>query len=69
MPRTADERVMMPYLRKLMREHRALNKMIDTTKALGAQHELRQLKRIRLNLKDKIRTMQRHYSWGRATAN
>lgn len=67
MPRTADEKVMMPYLRRLMREHRALNKLIDTTKARGGQHELPDLKRFRLRLKDKIAAIQRHY-YGRTLA-
>ncbi len=34
---------MKPYLKKLMYEHRLLNRLIDTTKAMGAQHELRDL--------------------------
>ncbi len=56
---------MKPYLKKLMYEHRLLNRLIDTTKAMGAQHELRDLKRLRLRLKDRIFVMQRHY-YGRA---
>lgn len=61
MTKSADERLMKPYLRKLMREHRALNKLIDTTKALGAQAQLKDMKRLRLRLKDKIVALQRHY--------
>ncbi len=64
-PETAEEKVMKPYLRKLMREHRTLNRLIRTTKALGAQNELREMKRLRLRIKDKIAAMQRHY-YGRA---
>jgi uncharacterized protein YdcH (DUF465 family) len=61
MPKSAEEHVMKPYLRKLMREHRALNKLIDTTKTFGAQSQVRDMKRIRLRLKDKIAALQRHY--------
>lgn len=65
MKRTPDEMVMKPYLRKLVRQHRTLNRLIDTTKAVGAQEQLRQMKRLRLHLKDKIAALQRHY-YGRA---
>lgn len=61
MTKSADERLMKPYLRKLLREHRALNRLIDTTKALGAQTQLKDMKRLRLRLKDKIVALQRHY--------
>lgn len=61
MAKSIDEKVMKPYLRKLMREHRALNRLIDTTKALGAQADLKDMKRLRLRLKDKIIALQRHY--------
>lgn len=60
-----DEKIMKPYLRKLMREHRALNRTIDTTKALGASEQVKALKRLRLHLKDKIVALQRHY-YGRS---
>ena len=56
-----DARIMKPYLRKLMREHRALNRLIDTTKAVGAAEHLKALKCMRLRLKDKIVAIQRHY--------
>ena len=56
-----DEKIMIPYLRKLVREHRALNRLIDTTKSVGAREELKAMKRLRLRLKDKIAALQRHY--------
>ena len=56
-----DEKMMIPYLHKLIREHRALNRMIDTTKALGASEQVKAMKRLRLRLKDKIVALQRHY--------
>lgn len=61
MAQTADEKIMKPYLKRLMREHRAINRLIDTTKALGAQEQLKAMKRARLRLKDKITALQRHY--------
>ena len=65
--RFPDEKIMKPYLRKLLREHRALNRLIDTTKSLGASDEVKAMKRLRLHLKDKIVVMQRHY-YGRSLA-
>ena len=59
--KSPDEKIMKPYLRRLMREHRALNRMIDTTKALGASERIKAMKRLRLRLKDKITALQRHY--------
>ena len=59
--KSADEKIMIPYLRKLMREHRALNRLIDTTKAIGATEQVKAMKRVRLSLKDKIVSLQRHY--------
>ena len=47
MSKTPDEKIMIPYLRKLVREHRALNRLIDTTKAIGARDDLKSLKRLR----------------------
>lgn len=61
MTKSPDEKIMIPYLRKLVREHRALNRRIDTTKSLGARDEVKALKRLRLHLKDKITALQRHY--------
>ena len=59
--KSPDEKIMIPYLRKLVREHRALNRLIDTTKALGATEQVKAMKRSRLRLKDKIASLQRHY--------
>ncbi|NMW30886.1 DUF465 domain-containing protein [Altererythrobacter sp. RZ02] len=42
------------HLDKLRLRHRRLDRLIDTTKAAGKQEELKTLKRIRLNLKDRI---------------
>ncbi|GAA4052586.1 DUF465 domain-containing protein [Parerythrobacter jejuensis] len=42
------------HLDRLRRRHRRLDRLIDTTKALGKQDDLKTLKRIRLNLKDRI---------------
>ncbi|AXK41721.1 MAG: hypothetical protein CMN71_04970 [Sphingomonadaceae bacterium] len=59
--KSPDEKIMIPYLRKLTREHRQLNRLIDTTKSAIARDELKALKRLRLRLKDKIVALQRHY--------
>lgn len=59
--KSPDAKIMKPYLRKLMREHRALNRMIDTTKTIGASEQVKAMKRLRLRLKDKITALQRHY--------
>lgn len=47
------------YLERLKQEHRRLNRLIDNCKAVGRQQEMRQLKRIRLQIKDKIAATQR----------
>ena len=65
--KSPDEKIMIPYLRKLTREHRQLNRLIDTTKSAIARDELKALKRLRLRLKDKIVALQRHY-YGRSLA-
>lgn len=65
MPKTADEKLMKGYLRKLVRKHRELNRLIDTSKSAGKAGELGALKRLRLRIKDKIVAIERHYS-GRA---
>lgn len=62
-----DEKIMIPYLRKLLSEHRALGRLIDATKAAGSREELKALQRLRLRLKDKITALQRHY-YGRSFA-
>jgi len=41
MTSSPDEMIMKPYLRKLLSEHRALNRLIDTTKALGASEDIK----------------------------
>jgi len=56
-----DEKIMKPYLRKLLREHRALNRLIDTTKTIGATEYVKAMKRDRLRIKDKIALLQRYY--------
>ena len=65
--KSPDEKIMIPYLRKLTREHRQLNRLIDTRKSAIARDELKALKRLRLRLKDKIIALQRHY-YGRSLA-
>ena len=47
------------YLETLKQKHRRLNRLIDNCKAAGRQQEMRQLKRIRLQIKDKIAATQR----------
>lgn len=42
------------YLDKLQQQHRRLNRIIDNCKTAGRQHEMQQLKRVRLRIKDKI---------------
>lgn len=42
------------YLDKLQQQHRRLNRTIDNCKTAGRQHEMQQLKRVRLRIKDKI---------------
>ena len=56
-----EERTAIPYLHKLVREHRALNRRIDTTKTVGAREDIKVLKRRRLRLKDKIAALQHRY--------
>lgn len=58
--KSPDEKITKPYLRKLMREHRALKRLIDTSKAIGATEQVKAMKRIRLRLKDKIASLRRH---------
>ncbi|MEX0341510.1 MAG: YdcH family protein [Erythrobacter sp.] len=65
--KSPDEKIMKPYLRKLMRQHRQLNRLIDTTKSAVAGEELKAMKRLRLRLKDKIIARQRH-CYGRGLA-
>ncbi len=42
------------HLKNLLARHRALDRLIDTTKAVARQAELKQLKLQRLRLKDRI---------------
>lgn len=65
---SSTKRIMIPFLRKLLQEHRALNRLIDTTKSSGAREDLKAMKRMRLRLKDKIAALQRHY-YGRSFAS
>lgn len=65
--KSPDEKIMIPYLQKLVREHRALNRLIDTSKSIGSLDEVKLLKRMRLRLKDKIVALRRHY-YGRGIA-
>ena len=43
-----------PRLDNLRQRHRALARLIDTTRALARQEEVKRLKRLRLRLKDRI---------------
>lgn len=45
---------MSAHFDQLRRRHRRLDRLIDTSKALGKQEELKTLKRLRLRLKDRI---------------
>ena len=47
------------HLEDLKKRHRRLNRLIDTCKSAGRELEMKQLKRIRLRLKDKISNMLR----------
>ncbi len=46
------------YLDRLMRRPRRIDRLIDTSKAHGKQEDLKLLKRIRLQLKDRIAELQ-----------
>ena len=61
MARTAEESIMKLYLRKLILEHRALNRMIAASRTLCLQGQLKELKRLRFQVKAKISALQRHY--------
>lgn len=47
------------YLERLLRRHRRIDRLIDTSKAHGKQEDLKLLKRVRLKLKDRIAELQR----------
>ena len=49
---------MATYLERLKNEHRRLNRVIDTCRAASRQHELKDLKRLRLIIKDKFFALQ-----------
>ena len=42
------------YLERLQQEHRRLNRLIDNCRDAARQNEMKALKRLRLNLNDKI---------------
>jgi len=46
------------HLDKLRLRHRRIDRLIDTSKAVGKQEEIKVLKRIRLRLKDQIAALQ-----------
>lgn len=46
------------YLERLIRRHRRLDRLIDTSKAHGKQEDVKLLKRVRLQLKDRIAELQ-----------
>ncbi|WP_209347121.1 YdcH family protein [Pontixanthobacter sp. CEM42] len=46
------------YLKKLRQRHRRIDRLIDTSKSYGKQDEVKVLKRIRLQLKDRIAEVQ-----------
>ncbi|MEH6829059.1 YdcH family protein [Parasphingorhabdus sp.] len=47
------------YLNELVRRHRRLNRQIDNRKAAGWQVDMKQLKRLRLRIKDEIQTIRK----------
>jgi|GWRWMinimDraft_15_1066023.scaffolds.fasta_scaffold295258_1 uncharacterized protein YdcH (DUF465 family) len=47
------------HLEELRKRHRRLNRLIDSCKSAGREHEMKRLKRIRLKLKDAISDMLR----------
>lgn len=48
------------YLETLQRKHRRLNRLIDNCKSAARQQEMKQLKRIRLHIKDRIAATRRN---------
>ena len=51
--------IMNPTLARLQQEHRRLNRIIDNCRSALRQNEMKALKRMRLQLKDKIARLQR----------
>ncbi len=47
------------YLDRLQKEHRRLNRLIDGARHDMLQHEMKTLKQLRLNIKDRIAALQR----------
>lgn len=47
------------HIEELRKRHQRLDRLIDTCRSAGREHEIKQLKRIRLSLKDKITNMLR----------
>ena len=47
------------YLNELVRRHRSLNRQIDNRKAAGWQSEMKQLKPLRLRIKDEIQAIRK----------
>lgn len=46
------------YLKKLQLRHRRIDRLIDTSKSAVKQEEVKALKRIRLQIKDRITELQ-----------
>lgn len=46
------------YLERLLKDHRRLNRLIDTCRNASRQDEMKALKRLRLRLKDRIARLQ-----------
>lgn len=53
---------MHPHIERLQSEHRRLDRMIDTTQSPARQGELKALKRLRLQIKDRIARLQAEQS-------
>lgn len=50
---------MQAQLDRLIRRHRRLDRLIDTSKSAGKQADVKMLKRLRLRLKDRIEEIRR----------
>lgn len=50
---------MQNYLTILIKRHRSLNRQIDNRKAAGWQVDMKQLKRLRLRIKDEIQSLRK----------
>ena len=49
---------MNPYLARLQKEHRRLNRIIDNCRSAARQNEMKTIKRLRLRIKDQIARLQ-----------